>query len=245
MQKRSKVVRLSLMGLTPFVMAACSVNSSQSPSNASKPAAATPTIYETVDVCAQDGNPLQDCKKAFDAAQKQASLDAPRFLTEVDCKAEFKFCESKEAEIAAAAAAAPAVATTASSGEVAPTAAAPAPQQAGGGSFAPMMMGFMMGSMSNNSGGGAGAGFASTKNDRRGAGIAPVYRSAIGSGYATASSSSGGKTVQLNNVKAVTKANVNTHLAEKSRAASAAKTKTATSARASRSAGFSSRSSGG
>lgn len=76
--KRSRLVRLALMGSTPFMLAACG----EEP----KPG----YVYSSVQDCLLQGQLGEaECRAEFDAAQAEHQRTAPRYKSQADCEADF------------------------------------------------------------------------------------------------------------------------------------------------------------
>lgn len=84
--KRTQTTRLLLMGLSPFVLAACN-NSTQHNANLGVPG--EERLFRSAEDCAASGehNP-QDCKAAFETASAEHAAHAPRYSTQQECIAQ-------------------------------------------------------------------------------------------------------------------------------------------------------------
>jgi uncharacterized protein YgiB involved in biofilm formation len=81
--KRTRTTKLLLMGLSPFVLAACE-NSSRYSSTYDN--ASVETLYPSAESCIASGTyPADDCRAAFSAAVAEHQAHAPRYDSEQFC----------------------------------------------------------------------------------------------------------------------------------------------------------------
>lgn len=84
--KRTRTTRLLLMGLSPFVLAACN-SSTQHNANLGVPG--EERLFRSADDCAASGeHNAQDCKAAFETANAEHAANAPRYATQQECAAQ-------------------------------------------------------------------------------------------------------------------------------------------------------------
>ncbi|OED42690.1 hypothetical protein ACH42_11875 [Endozoicomonas sp. (ex Bugula neritina AB1)] len=77
--KRSKKLKLALMGITPLFLAGCGGSSKESA-----------LIYKDVDGCAKDGVLSKDsCQYYYDRSWKKHLADAPRYKDKSSCETDF------------------------------------------------------------------------------------------------------------------------------------------------------------
>lgn len=81
--KRTRTSKLLLMGLSPFVLAACN-NSSQFSSNRDN--TNVETLFPNAESCIDSGqHPAEDCRAAFATAVAEHEANAPRYDSEQAC----------------------------------------------------------------------------------------------------------------------------------------------------------------
>ena len=79
--KRTRTTKLLLMGLSPFVLAACN-NSSQFSSSSAN----VETLFPNAESCIASGqHPAEDCSAAFATAVAEHQANAPRYDSEQVC----------------------------------------------------------------------------------------------------------------------------------------------------------------
>ncbi len=78
--KRSKKLKLALMGVTPFLLAGCGSSSNK-----------TTLIYKDVESCVNDGVLEKDaCNYYYNRSWSEHLAQAPRYKNEKDCETDFK-----------------------------------------------------------------------------------------------------------------------------------------------------------
>lgn len=84
--KRSKSLKLALMGATVLTMTAC-----DNPDEVA-------SIFESVDECAQyDGQDLDQCRQGWDKAAEEHIRTAPKYTDVADCQADFGEAQCEKA----------------------------------------------------------------------------------------------------------------------------------------------------